>query len=136
MAGSRRSARAIAIRCRCPPESLSAPLPEHRVEPERHRVDEPERVRPFGCRPDVGLRDVVEPVGDVVPDRLVEEERVLVHDGDQAPEVGLPDVADVVAVDEHAAPLGIVEADEEIGERGFPRPGGPHDRYRLAPPHD
>ena len=69
---------------------------------------------------------------EVVPDRAGEEERLLGHDADLAAQRVQRHVADVDAVDEHAAALGVVEAVDELGHRRLARPGRPDERDALA----
>ena len=69
---------------------------------------------------------------DVLGNRRTEQERVLVHDADVAAQVGELQVAHVLAVDEHRAAAGVVEARHEVGERGLAAPRVADERDRLA----
>ena len=70
--------------------------------------------------------------GDVLADARGEEERILGDDADLAPERAARDVADVDAVDEHAALGRVVEARHERGERRLPRARVADQRDRRA----
>jgi hypothetical protein len=61
----------------------------------------------------------------VVADRGVEQERVLEDDPDVGAQRLERERAGVVAVDQHAAGGGVVEARDERGERRLPRAAGP-----------
>src|SRR3712207_3565127 len=66
------------------------------------------------------------------PDRPVEDQRLLQHDGyvlAQGPE---RQGAQVVAVEPYRARVRVVEAQQQPGSGGFSRPAGPHERQRLA----
>ncbi len=133
MGGSLRRARAIAIRWRSPPES-STPR-HHRVVTLRHPRDEVVRVGRPRRGLDVRLRGVRAPVGDVGPDRVVEEDRLLGDDAEQPPQVAHAHVTHVHAVDRDAAPGHVEEAREEIHERALARPAAPHERQHGALGH-
>ena len=69
---------------------------------------------------------------DVGGDRVVEQQRVLEHHPDSAPHVVHRDVAHVDAVDLDGALLGVVEAQEQPGDRGLPRARLADERGGLA----
>ncbi|KAJ0160181.1 hypothetical protein CTA2_8415 [Colletotrichum tanaceti] len=68
---------------------------------------------------------------DVEADAAVEQGRVLRHDGDGVPEGGRQ-VGDVVAVDEHLALRGGVEALDEVHDGGLAGARGAHQAAELA----
>ena len=68
----------------------------------------------------------------VVPDRAGEEERLLGDDADLAAQRVQRHRAQVEAVDEHAAALGVVEAVHQLGHRRLARSGRPDEGDRLA----
>src|SRR5450759_4522749 len=63
------------------------------------------------------------PKADVLGDRGAEQERVLRDDADVAAQLGGLPVAHVLTVDEHAAGARVVEARDEVGERGLAAAG-------------
>ena len=69
---------------------------------------------------------------DVVGHRAGEQEALLGDGDDGAPEVGLGEVAQVDAVEEHAAVGGVPEARGEPGDGGLAGAGGADDGERLA----
>ena len=99
------SARAIASRCRWPPDSRWPALADHRLVAVRQRDDE--LVRVGGARRRLDLLRAGAPcddsVRDVVGDRVVEQHRLLRHDADLPPQRGERHVAHVDAVDEDRA---------------------------------
>ncbi len=70
--------------------------------------------------------------GDVGGDRVGEEERVLEHHADAAPQRVEPDVAHVDAVDRDAARMHVVEAREHQPHRRLPGTGAADQRDGLA----
>src|SRR5205814_7112632 len=89
------------------------------------RVDEARRVSHLL----VGDRRVVQ--ADVRRDRPGEDERVLEDDADMLANAGLAELTQVVAVQEDAALLNVVEARDEADDRGLPRPGRADDGDAL-----
>ena len=71
-------------------------------------------------------------VADVLEDGIGEEEDVLLDDADGAAEALLRDGADVLPVDADRAASYIVEARNELAERGLASAGRPDNRNRLA----
>jgi hypothetical protein len=71
-------------------------------------------------------------VGDVVRDRVREQERVVVDDRDLPPQRGEVDPAQVGAVDPHAALRRVVEARQQLDQRGLARAGRADERHRGA----
>ena len=70
--------------------------------------------------------------GDVLGDGAGEQEGLLGHDPHLRAQRGAGDIAQVVAVDQHAPGGGVVEAGDELGHRGLARSGGAHERDGLA----
>ena len=62
----------------------------------------------------------------------MEQPRVLQHHAEQAAQIVAREIADVRAADLDAARLHVVEAHEQIHERGLARPGRSHDRDHLS----
>ena len=73
-------------------------------------------------------------VGDVVADRIVEEDRLLGHDGDLPPERLDGDRADVLPVDEDRPLRDVVETGDQVDERRFSPAAHPHEGDHLAGP--
>ena len=71
-------------------------------------------------------------VGDVRPDAVVEQHDVLAHQGDLAADAGQVHVAQGLSVDRHAAGGRVVEARDQVQDRGLARAGGANQRDRLA----
>src|SRR5438270_2970703 len=106
---------------------LHAALPDVRLIAVRQLGDELVRVRAAGGIFDVGVRGVVPSVGDVVANGAVEEEDVLLHDGEQIAIGTQPKVTNVGAVEEDAAARGIVESGDEVGDGRLPRSAAAHE---------
>ena len=70
--------------------------------------------------------------GDVVENGVVEQDRILVHIAHQGAEVLDPQVLDILSVDGDAAAVGVVEAGDEVHERGLAGAGLAHDGDHLA----
>jgi hypothetical protein len=100
--------------------------------PSGRRLDELERVCLLGGADDLLLRGVGLAVGDVLADGAVEEQRLLRHVGDLAAQALLGAVAHVLAIHQHAALLHVVQAQQQLGERGLARAGAPHQANALA----
>lgn len=95
--------------------------------------DEPVRVRGFGRRNDPLHRNVQPPVGDVVPDRVVEEHRLLRDEADLLAQGFERDRTDLVAVEQNAAGGGVVKARQEVCDRGLAGARRADERNSLAP---
>ncbi|MCY1518954.1 hypothetical protein D9M68_536900 [compost metagenome] len=89
-------------------------------------------VRQAGGRLDLRVARVRAPVADVVADGVVEQHGVLRHDADRRPQAGLRHVADVLAVDQNRAAVGVVEAEQQARDGGFARARRAHDGNGLA----
>ena len=98
----------------------------------RDEVVRPDRVR-RGL--DLLLGRVRPPEGDVLPNRAREEEALLRDDAELAAQALLRDRAKVVAVDGDAALARVVEARQELRDRGLPCAGVPHERDRRPGRH-
>ena len=81
---------------------------------------------------DLFVPRVREAVGDVVADRPREEERLLGHVAEPASVGAEVEIGDRLAVDEHAARSDVVEARDELHDRGLPGAGLADERDRLA----
>ena len=130
--GSISSARAMARRCRCPPERLAAPSSSIRVVAARQALDEL-----LGARELRGAHDVYEARirpghRDVVADRAGEEEVLLRHDADVLTQVHEIDLAQIHAVDLDHALIAGVQALQQAGDGGLARAAAPHDAEHLA----
>ena len=73
-------------------------------------------------------------VGDVVGDRVLEQDRLLEHDADLAAEAAERDVADVVAVDPDGARIDVPEPREQVHQGRLAAAVGADQRDRLAVP--
>ena len=80
----------------------------------------------------LGLGRIGAAIEEVVAHRAVQERRLLLDHADAGAQAGLLDRADVLPVDEDAAALGLVKAQEQLHERRFPRPRAAHDADLLA----
>ena len=75
------------------------------------------------------------PVADVLADRAREQPRVLQDHAGPATHVVTRHRGDIAPVDEDASPIELVEAHEQVDQRGLARPRGPHDRNRVPGVH-
>ena len=71
-------------------------------------------------------------IGDVLADGAVKQGRVLRHHTDLCPEGFLRDLGDVLTVHEDAAAFGVVEAQQQVGQRRLARAGAPNEADLLA----
>ena len=101
----------------------------------RQGLDEGCRLGAFGRLADLGVARPGASEADVLGDRGREQKRVLGDDADVAAQVGQAHVAHVVAVDQHAAGGGVVEARHQVGERRLAAAGVAHQRDRAAGRH-
>ena len=69
---------------------------------------------------DLAIRSVRLPIEDVLLDRVVEEGRLLLHEADQRAEEGDRVVSDVPPVQEDAAHVHVVEAEDQGYQGGLP----------------
>ena len=120
MRGSIRSARAIAMRCRCPPDSVIPRSPITVSYPCGQVFDdEVMGLRRARRRLDRLVRSVRQAEGDVVAHRRREEKRILGDDPDLAAQRPTLNVSDVGTVHEHTAARDLVEARNERGQGGL-----------------
>ena len=110
-------ARAIEIRLAFAAGELRPLLADQRIVAHRQAHDEIVGVRGLRGGDDLLLRLHDVAVGDVVPDRVVEEDRLLGHDRDLSPERLDGDVADVTAVDRDRPFRHVVKAGDQVDER-------------------
>ena len=111
---------------------LHAALADERVVAVGQCVDELVGVGDRGGAADVVGRRAAVAVGDVRGDGAVEQEHVLLDDADQAAVAVDVDVAQVAAVEQDAAAGGVVEAGDEVAERGLAAAAGADEGDRLA----
>ena len=97
--GSLRKARAMEMRCFCPPESLTPPLAHLGVVAVRERHGEVVDVGALGRLDDGRLARVGVAVGDVFADAAAVEEHVLRDDAHAAPQGAAGDGADIDAAE-------------------------------------
>ncbi len=81
---------------------------------------------------DLGVGGVGPGVAHVVGHRAVEDEGVLLHDGDVVSDIPQGQIPQVVPVEGHPAPVGIDLAPQEVGDGGLAAPAGAHDGHRLS----
>ena len=114
MRGSARIARAIATRCRCPPESFTPALAHDGVVPLGEALARTRRSAPCPAgREDLGARGARLGEGDVLGDGAVEEEVVLQHHAQLAPVVAQPQRRRGPSVDQHPPHVGAVERHDQ-----------------------
>ena len=108
-------------------------LVEHRVVAIGQRVHEPVDVG--GLRPASRISSSVArltAVADVLADRAGEQPRVLQHHARAGAHVAATQVGDVLAVEQDAAAVELVEPHDEVDEGGLAGAGRADDRDRLA----
>ena len=86
----------------------------------------------FGRQRDLICSRVRPRIGDVLADAAVEQGRVLGDRGDGAAQTALRDVGDVLAIDDDAAGLQVVEALDQLDEGRLARAGGTDQGDALA----
>ena len=72
------------------------------------------------------------PVGDIVVNRAVEQPCILQHHRKRAPQAGTGHMVDGLAVDDDRPGLGVIEAHEQVDQRGLARAGGADDGDHAA----
>src|SRR6185295_6196458 len=115
-----------------PARQRRAPLADQRVVALGKLPDELVGVREPGGLLDFGARGVGLAVGDVLPDRLVEEDRLLLDVADLVTERLQRVRPQVLSVDPDRAFRGIVEARDEVDQRRLAFAGRADDRAHLA----
>ena len=81
---------------------------------------------------DLGLRRAGPAVGDVLGQRAVEQDGLLLHDRDLTAQRGLLRLGDVLSVDQDAAFVDVVQALDQLDERGLARTRMAHQPDALA----
>ena len=114
------SARAMATRWRCPPESFTPRSPVMVSNPSRQVLDEIQCVCLGRGLANLLHGGVGATIGDVLGNGAVEQQRLLRHVGDGAAKALLRAFGDVLPVDEDAAVLDVGQAQQQLRERGFP----------------
>ena len=71
-------------------------------------------------------------IGDVVVEAFVEQHRILGHDADGGAQAFLAYLADVLAVDEDAALVHVIEAEQQARQGGFSGTARAHHRHLLS----
>ncbi len=127
-----RIARAIAIRWRWPPESRIPRSPTTVSKPLRLQSDELQRVRGLGRALDRLSARPPSSVRDVRGDRVVEQDDLLAHQRDLAPQVDEADVREVLPVEQHAPFARHVEARDQVDERRLAAARRPDQRHGFA----
>ena len=127
IAGSPTIARANAISCRWPVESVAPRSSTCVSNPSGRRGDERRWRRRARRLPNVVVGGLERSVADVVGDGAREEERVLEHDPEVARSDAECQVAEVDAVDEHGPARRVVEAWDEVDDRRLAGAGRPDD---------
>ena len=129
--GSRITARAKAIRWRWPPERLAPRSPTWVSSTVGQLLDEAGALRDVQRAPDA-LVVVLDTEGDVAADGVVEHEGLLRHERGDVADAATAHLAQVDAVDEHRARVGVDEPHDEVGQRRLAAAGGSDDRDRRS----
>ena len=108
-----------------------APLPDDRVVAIGHADDELVGVGRLGCGDDLFDRGVGFAVGDVVPDRDREQERLVEDEADVCPQALERVLTHVLAVDVERALGHVVGAVQQSADGRLPRSGPPDERDGL-----
>ncbi len=101
----------------------------------RQLADEIVRVGHGGGGVDLLAGGIAPAIEDILPDGAGEEHRLLRHDADGAAQRFERRLADVLPVDENAPLLHVVEARQDIHQRGFARAALPHQHHAPAGLH-
>src|SRR5215211_1609040 len=109
-------------------------LPDHRVVPFGQRLYKPVGVGRSGGGGDLLLGRIGLPVGDVLTNGAVEDERLLQQYSDVLTQRVEAQLAKVVAVESDNASIWIIEAQEQLRERRFSRTARADERENLAGP--
>src|SRR6185312_16884632 len=98
------------------------------------RLVHDERMRAGGAGGgfDLGIGHAIAARGEVAADGVVEQDGFLRDNGDLTPEFRHRDITNIRAADAHRAALGIVEAREQVRERGLARATAADERDELA----
>src|SRR3546814_11468067 len=79
----------------------------------RHSMDEPGEGSTSQCRFKLCLSGTCSPISDVVADGIVEQHRILRHDANLLSERCLRNLRNILAIDQNAPGLHIIEAEEQ-----------------------
>jgi hypothetical protein len=108
-----------------------APLANARVVAAGELADKLVGIRRPGCGDDLVHRGLGVPVADVVQDRVVEEKRLLLHQGEMAAEALALNAPDVAPIEHHAPAERVVEAKQQAQDSRLAGSAGPAERNRL-----
>src|SRR3989454_4332882 len=108
------------------------PVADHRVVPVGERHDEVVGVPDLRGADDGRLRDLVPAVRDVLPDRGVEQERLLRDDAEKPPIGRLLERPQIPPVDGNRTLQRVIEAEDEVRERRLACAARPDQRHDLA----
>ena len=81
---------------------------------------------------DLGPRCPGPRIGNVVRQRAVEQDRLLLHDGDLAAQRRLPELGNVLAIDGHRPAVDVIEPLDELDEGGLARARMTHQPHAFA----
>ncbi len=82
-------------------------------------------IRHLGCLDHFFIGGIQAPVADIFHDRVGEQESVLQDQAQLAAQVGLADIADVLAVDGDLPAIDLIEAGQQVDDGGLAGAGGP-----------
>ena len=133
--GAASRARAIARRCRSPPESMMPFSPTCGVEPGGSRSSTAAEVHGVQHVHALGVGRVGAAELEVVADRAGEHRRVLLDVADLRAELGALERADVEPAHAHGADARVVEPLDEREDRGLAGAGRPDERDPLPARH-
>ena len=128
------NARATQMRWRSPPGEPAPFSPTYRLVRLRQTLDEVVRVGRLRSLDDLVHGGVELAVADVLLDRPREEQWLLEDDADLLAERGELDLAQVAAVEQHAARFRVVEAGDQADERRLAGAGRTDDRDARSRP--
>ena len=77
----------------------------------------------------------VAPIGDVVADRIVEQDRILRHDANRPMQALLRYVAHILSINGNRAATDVIEPEQEPRDGRFPRPRRPHNGHVMPRRH-
>ena len=125
-------ARAIASALLLSARKHHALFADHRVVTLRFFQDEIMGMRMFGGGDNLRLGRAGTSQFDVSADAFIKQQSLLRHHGNLAAKIARGDFSNVNATDAHRAALGIVKAQQQIGQRCFTRTTVPDQRDHLA----
>jgi hypothetical protein len=115
-----------------PARQHPAALPDPGVVAVGQRADEVVRVGRDRGRDDVALARLGPPPEDVVAHGAVEDQRLLQHRGEVAAQVGQRELTQVDPVEDDPAAVGVVEAQQQLGQGRLAGPASPDDGELLS----